>query len=349
MDIKSLNYEEIQEWIAGLGEKPFRGRQVYDWLHKKLATDFEEMSNLGFSLKEKLKEQSDIAEAKPVQILESALDGTKKYLFRFADGSVIESVFLPYRYGNSVCISTQAGCRMGCRFCASTLGGLARNLTPAEMLEQVYRIQVLTGERISHVVLMGAGEPLDNFENVVKFIRMISDEYGLNISQRNITLSTCGLVPQIDRLAELKMPITLAISLHASTQEKRRELMPVAARYRLDELIPACERYFNKTNRRLTFEYSMIQGVNDGEEDGRNLVKLLGKLPCHVNLIPINPVKERNFVQSSGRNMANFKNMLEKNKIDVTIRREMGRDINGACGQLRKSFLTNLEIKEEEG
>ncbi|MCD8118375.1 MAG: 23S rRNA (adenine(2503)-C(2))-methyltransferase RlmN [Lachnospiraceae bacterium] len=339
IDIKSYDYEELKAYFAALGEPAFRATQVYDWLHCKHATDFGQMTNLSKSLREKLAADCTIAKAEPVQILSSALDGTKKFLFRFADGNVIESVFLPYKHGNSVCISTQVGCRMGCRFCASTLDGMTRNLTAAEMLEEVYRISALTGERISNVVLMGAGEPLDNFDEVTRFLRMISDEHGAHISQRNLTLSTCGLVPEIRRLSESDYQITLAISLHAPTQEKRETLMPIARRYPLTELIPACRDYFAKTGRRLTFEYSLIDGVNDTDEDAENLCRLLKNLPCHVNLIALNPIKERNFCESGGLRPIKFKNLLEKNRINVTIRREMGRDINGACGQLRKSYV----------
>jgi len=341
IDIKSYNYIELQDYFVQLGEKAFRAKQVYSWLHEKLVTDFTQMTNIGAALKEKLEAQCYITALTPVEVLESAVDGTKKYLFRLVDGNIIESVFLPYKHGNSVCISTQVGCRMGCKFCASTLDGLTRNLTTSEMLEEVYRIQTLSGQRISHIVLMGAGEPLDNFDNVVKFLEMISDEHGLNISQRNITLSTCGLVPQMKKLAEKDLQITLAISLHASTQETRRELMPIAKRYEISEVIEACRDYFNKTGRRLTFEYSLVRDVNDTKAEAEKLAKLLAKLNCHVNLIPVNPIKERDFRESGAANIANFKNTLEKNGINVTIRREMGRDINGACGQLRKSYLEN--------
>ena len=267
-------------------------------------------------------------------------DGTRKYLFRLSDGNLVESVFMKYRHGNSVCISSQVGCRMGCKFCASTLDGLERNLTGAEMLEQIYAVTKDTGERISNVVVMGTGEPLDNYENLLRFIRMLTDKNGLNISQRNITVSTCGLVPEMYRLAEEKLQITLALSLHAVTDETRREMMPIANRYTIGELMEACAYYFNKTGRRITFEYALAGGVNDSEEAAEALAALAKPLGCHINLIPINPVKERNFVESRQSQIRAFKNKLEKNQINVTIRREMGRDIDGACGQLRRRQLT---------
>ena len=233
---------------------------------------------------------------------------------------------------------------MGCRFCASTIGGKVRNLEPSEMLGQIYKIQRLTGERVHNVVVMGTGEPLDNYENLLQFIRMLTDEHGLHISQRNLTVSTCGIVPKIRELAEEKLQITLALSLHAATQEKRKQLMPVANKYGLEEVLGACREYYEKTGRRITFEYSLVAGVNDNEKDAKELIGLLGKFPCHVNLIPVNPIKERDFVQPDRTKCQAFRNMLEKNGINATIRREMGRDIDGACGQLRKSY-----IDEEKG
>ena len=259
---------------------------------------------------------------------------------------MIESVLMKYHHGNSVCISSQVGCRMGCRFCASTLGGLTRSLLPGEMLDQIYKIQKHSGERVSNLVVMGTGEPLDNYENLVKFIHMLSDEHGLNISQRNITVSTCGIVPNIYRLAAEKLQITLALSLHASTQEKRMELMPIAYKYELSEVMEACRAYFKETGRRLTFEYSLVGGVNDSQKDAQQLAGLLAGLNCHVNLIPVNPIRERSYVQSDHRVIADFKTKLEKYGINVTIRREMGRDIGGACGQLRKSYLDRARGEE---
>ena len=272
---------------------------------------------------------------------ESKIDGTRKYLFALEDGNVIESVWMRYQHGNSVCISSQVGCRMGCRFCASTIGGRVRSLKASEMLEQVYQIQRLTGERVSHVVVMGTGEPLDNYDHLVRFVKLVSSPEGLCISQRNLTVSTCGLVPEMYKLAEEGFAITLALSLHAPNDEKRRELMPVANKYSMEEVIGACRNYFEKTGRRITFEYALAGGNNDSDEDAGELARLLSGLNCHVNLIPINPVKERNFVRSDKKVIVNFQNKLEKYGINVTIRREMGSDIDGACGQLRKSYLDN--------
>ena len=339
LDIKSLFDDVLKERMVSLGEKSFKGKQVFEWLHKKTVGSYEEMTNLSLALRNKLKEQEPLVRLEPVEVQTSKIDGTQKYLFRLSDGNVIESVWMKYRHGNSVCISSQVGCRMGCRFCASTIGGLTRNLLPSEMLDQVYRIQEMTGERVSNVVVMGTGEPMDNYDNLLRFIRILSDEKGQNISQRNLTVSTCGIVPRIRQLAEEGLTITLALSLHAPTDEKRRELMPIANKYSLSEVIPACKYYFDKTGRRLTFEYSLVGGKNDSEEDARELAALVQGLNCHVNLIPVNPIKERDFVQSDKKVIENFKNKLEKYRINVTIRREMGRDIDGACGQLRKKYI----------
>ena len=348
-DIKSLDYEELQQFMASLGEKPFRAKQLYEWMHEKLAADLDEMTNLSKGLRKKLKETTDYTSLEVVERLVSGIDGTEKYLFRLSDGNVIESVLMRYHHGNSVCISSQVGCRMGCRFCASTLGGLTRNLKPSEMLDQIYRIQQVSGERVSNIVVMGTGEPLDNYDNLLKFIRLLTDEHGLNISQRNITVSTCGIVENIRRLANEKLQITLAISLHASNQEKRKELMPIAYKYDIHEVLDATRYYFGQTGRRITFEYSLVGGVNDTEEDARELSALVGDINCHVNLIPVNPIKERSYVQSNHAVIEAFKNKLEKNGINVTIRREMGRDINGACGQLRKSYGYRQATNDESG
>ena len=338
-DIKSMTAEELAAEIANLGEKPFRAAQIYDWMHGKQARSFAEMTNLSKELRRVLEEHFSYTSLTPVDMQESKLDGTKKFLFGLADGNVVESVWMKYKHGNSVCISSQVGCRMGCRFCASTLDGLERNLLPSEMLDQIYAITRLTGERVSNVVVMGTGEPFDNYENLLRFLRLLTDEKGLHISQRNITVSTCGLVPYIYRLAEERLQITLALSLHATTDEKRRRLMPIANRYSIDELMRACADYFSKTGRRITFEYSLVGGVNDTDEDAAELSALAGPLHCHVNLIPVNPIKERDFVQSEAERIIAFKNKLEKNRINVTIRREMGRDIDGACGQLRRRHM----------
>ena len=335
-DIRSYGYNELKKEMEGIGEKPFRAGQIYDWLHVKLADHFDEMTNLSLKLRQKLDEEYEIFPVVMVERQISKIDGTNKFLFRLHDGNMVESVLMRYKHGNSVCISSQVGCRMGCAFCASTIGGLQRNLAPSEMLGQIYQIQKITQERVSNVVIMGTGEPLDNYDNFVKFIRILTDEHGLNISQRNVTVSTCGIVPRMRELAEEKFQITLALSLHGSTQEKRRKLMPVANKYDLSEVLSACDYYFEKTGRRVTFEYSLVHGVNDTDEDARELAGILKPRNCHLNLIPVNPVKERDFVRPSRKNALNFKNKLEKSGINVTIRREMGSDIDGACGQLRR-------------
>ncbi len=343
LDIKSQDLPELKKTVEGLSEKPFRAKQIYEWLHKKQADSFQEMTNLSVSLREKLERNCQIVSLKVLEVQTSKLDGTQKYLFALPDGNVVESVLMKYHHGNSVCISSQVGCKMGCRFCASTIGGWTRNLLPSEMLDQVYKIQKLSKERVSNVVVMGTGEPLDNYDNLLRFIRMLSDEKCLHISQRNITVSTCGIVPRMYDLAQEHLQITLAISLHASNQQKREQLMPIARKYSLDELMKACRNYFEKTGRRLTFEYSLVGGENDSQEDAEELAHLIKGLNCHVNLIPVNPIKERSYVQSDKKVIANFQNKLEKYQINVTIRREMGRDIDGACGQLRKSYIDKKE------
>lgn len=338
-DIKSLTYDELIAFIVSLGEKPFRGKQIYEWIHVKLANSFDDMINIPKGLREKLNELCVYQELKLISKLESSSGETTKYLFMLNDQRVLESVLMKYKHGNSVCISSQVGCKMGCKFCASTIGGFERNLTPSEMLMQIYQIQRISGERVSNVVVMGTGEPLDNFEHLLTFIQLLTDEHGLNISQRNVTVSTCGLVEKIKELADKKLQITLALSLHGPNDKVRSELMPIANRYSIKEVINACEYYYNSTGRRITFEYSMVEGVNDSSELALELQRLIKGLNCHVNLIPVNPIKERNYKQSKLGNIQNFKNILEKNRINVTIRREMGTDIDAACGQLRKSFM----------
>ena len=338
-DLKSLNLEQLTEELLNIGEKKFRAKQVYSWIHEKLVDSFDEMTNLSKDLREKLKDNYTLNSMEVVAVQTSKIDGTQKYLFRLHDGHVVESVLMRYHHGNSVCISSQVGCLMGCRFCASTIGGKVRDLAASEMLGQIYKIQKISEERVHNVVVMGTGEPLDNYDNLVQFIKMLTDENGLNISQRNLTVSTCGIVPKIRQLAEEKFQMTLALSLHATTQEKRKQLMPIANKYDLKEVLDACHYYYEQTGRRITFEYSLVGGVNDTKEDAQELTKLIGKFPCHVNLIPVNPIKERDFVQPNKQECQAFRNKLEKNGINVTIRREMGRDIDGACGQLRKSYL----------
>lgn len=347
IDLKSLTLPELKKELESRGEKAFRAKQMYEWMHVKLARSFDEMSNLSKDLRENCKAWYSYTALEAIQVQESKIDGTKKFLFMLHDGNVVESVWMKYKHGNSVCISSQVGCRMGCRFCASTLDGLERNLMPSEMLDQIYAITRLTGERVSNVVVMGTGEPMDNYDNLLQFIRILTDENGLNISQRNLTVSTCGLVPKMRQLAEEHLQITLALSLHATTDEKRRNLMPIANRYSIEELMDACHYYFEQTGRRITFEYSLVGGVNDTKEDAEELIALAKPLCCHINLIPVNPIKERDYVQSDMSHIQAFKNKLEKSKINVTIRREMGRDIDGACGQLRRKHITNNPTQED--
>ena len=341
MDIKSMTLTELTEYVTSQGYPKFRAKQIYDWCHVKMIRDVEEMKNLPKDIKESLKD--NIISLEVVERLESKSDGTNKFVFRLKDGNVIESVFMPYKHGNSVCISSQAGCRMGCRFCASTLMGLARNLTASEMLDQIYAISYITGERVSNVVVMGTGEPLDNYDNLCRFIHLLTNEDGLHISQRNITVSSCGLVPEIYRLANEEFAITFALSLHAPNDEKRRELMPIANRYSIAEVLKACRYYFDKTGRRITFEYSLVAGENDTKEAADELSALLKGFPCHVNLIPVNPIKERSYQRADAGSVQKFKNRLEKNAINATIRRGMGKDIDAACGQLRKAYMENTE------
>lgn len=342
IDIKSLNYDELADYIVSTGEKKFRAAQLYSWMHEKLACSYDEMTNISDKLKKVLKENTLYTCLVPVRVQESQIDGTKKYLFRLYDGNLIESVFMRYHHGNSVCISSQVGCKMGCRFCASTLNGCVRNLEPSEMLDQIYRIQSLTGERVSNIVIMGSGEPMDNYDNVVKFLGLINSDKGLNISQRNITVSTCGLVPRIKQLAELKLQITLAISLHAPNDELRKTMMPIAYTYSIEQIMDACRYYLSQTARRISFEYSLVKGVNDSPECARQLIKLVHGMNCHINLIPVNPIKERDYEQSEKNSIHNFKEILEKAGVNVTIRREMGRDIDGACGQLRQNHIEGM-------
>ena len=338
-DIRSYTIDELMAEMELLGEKKFRAKQIYEWLHVKCVDDFSEMTNLSKNLRDRLEESYEIPSVHMLKRQVSKQDGTNKFLFQLQDGHVVESVLMRYHHGNSVCIYSQVGCRMGCKFCASTIGGLERNLKASEMLGQIYQIQKISGERVSNVVVMGTGEPLDNYDHFVRFVHLITDEHGLHISQRNITVSTCGIVPNMKRLAEERLQITLALSLHGSTQEKRKQLMPVANKYELSEVLEACDYYFEQTGRRITFEYSLVAGVNDTEEDARELIRLLKPRNCHLNLIPVNPIKERSFLKPSKKSAENFKNIFEKQKINVTIRREMGSDIDGACGQLRRRYV----------
>ena len=342
IDLRALSYAELETLILELGEKKFRAAQIFEWIHKRFAHDLSEMNNIPKALKDKLKNiGTDVHTVTKEMVQISKEDGTRKYLFRLSDDEFVESVYMKYKHGNSVCVSSQVGCRMGCKFCASTIDGLVRNLTAGEMLGQVYEISKDTDTKISNVVIMGSGEPFDNYDNAVKFMRLLNEEKGINISGRNITVSTCGLVPNIRRFADEEMAATLAISLHASNDEKRKEIMPIANSYTIEEIIDACRYFFDKTGRRLTFEYSLISGVNDSDEEAMELSKLLKGLNCHVNLIPVNPIKERTFKSPSKEAAFAFKDKLEKNHINATIRREMGRDIDGACGQLRRRKISS--------
>ena len=324
--------------MTTLGDKPFRAKQIYSWLHEHLVTSYDEMTNLSKSLREKLSAYP-ITALTQADVRISKIDGTRKYLFQLEDGNVIESVLMRYKHGNSVCISSQVGCRMGCRFCASTIGGLTRCLLPSEMLDQIYRIQALTGERVSNVVVMGTGEPLDNYENLLRFIHILTEEGGLHISQRNLTVSTCGLVPKIYDLAKEKLQMTLALSLHAPNDVKRRELMPIANKYSMDEVLEACRYYFKETGRRLTFEYSLVAGVNDSDENARELAKRLEGTQSHVNLIPVNTVEGTGYLKSNIKRQQAFINILAAKNIGATVRRTLGSDINASCGQLKRKHI----------
>lgn len=338
--------DELKVWMSDNGESAFRGKQILSWIYKGVM-DFKGMKNIPKSLINKLEENFTINMPEIVEVYKSELDGTEKFLLGFPDGNLIESVLMRYKHGNSICISTQVGCRMGCKFCASTIEGRVRNLTTGEILSEVIAVQNYIGERISNIVLMGSGEPLDNYDNVVKFLEIVSADYGLNIGQRHITLSTCGIVPKIYELADKELSITLAISLHAFSDEKRKEIMPIANKYTISELLEACRYYLNKTKRRITFEYALVKDVNDGMEDAKALGKLLSGMLCHVNLIPVNEIKENSFKRSSKKAIDDFSEILRNNGIEVTTRREMGSDINAACGQLRRSYIETQKIGGE--
>ena len=339
IDIKSMNINELEDLLKELGEPKFRAKQIFDWLHAKQVDSFEEMTNLSKGLREKLSDTAAINGVEIVRKLVSQIDGTRKYLFALSDGAIIESVLMKYEHGNTVCISTQVGCRMGCKFCASTLDGVERGLTAGEMLSQIYAIQKDCGERVHGTVLMGSGEPLDNYDNVVKFLRLVNDPKGQNMGQRHITLSTCGLVDKMYDLAEEDLQITLAVSLHAPNDGIRTQTMPIAKVYSMDKLLQACRDYADKTKRRITFEYALIHGVNDGDDHAWELVKKLRDMLCHVNLIPVNDVKERNYVKSTADRVKRFAGILNENGVETTVRRKLGSDIDAACGQLRRSHL----------
>ena len=338
-DIRSLTKEELAGRMKELGEKSFRTKQIFCWLHQKKVCSFDDMTDLSKSLRSRLKEEFKLSPLKIKTFQESKKDGTRKYLFELDDGNLIEGVFMRYRDWNTVCISSQAGCDMGCSFCASTVEGCAGSLTAAEMLDEVYAMEKDTGERVSDVVVMGSGEPLLNYDALISFIKNLTDKDGKNLSARSVTVSTCGIVPGIKRLAEESIPVNLALSLHAPTNEKRRSIMPITKKYPLEEVIKACRYYFEKTGRRITFEYALISGVNDTGQDAEELRRLLSGFPCHINLIPVNPVRENGYRAPDRQKAHAFKNTLENFGINVTIRRELGGDIDGACGQLRRKHL----------
>ena len=333
--LKNLTENEMKDFLVSIGEKKFRGSQIFSWIYKGIR-DFDDMKNIPKSLREKLRENSIIGNIDIELRLESQIDNTKKYLFLLNDGNIIETVAMEYESRITVCVSNQVGCRMGCRFCASTIDGLERNLEPWEILDQIMKVQEDLGKRVSNVVMMGSGEPLDNFENSKKFLQLVNEENGLNIGYRHITLSTCGLVDKIYELADMEIPINIAISLHSPFDLERQEIMPVAKKYSINEIIKACNYYISKTNRRITFEYSLIKGKNDSEREAKKLVEMLRGMLCHVNLIPINPIEERDFEKPDMKYINRFKNYLDKKNIPVTIRNSMGADISGACGQLRR-------------
>ena len=338
-DIKSMTLEEVTAELGTLGEKPFRAKQLYDWLHVKLVTDFDQMSTLSKSLRERLKEHYSVTALKVVGERISAVDGTRKYLFGLEDGNVIESVWMKYHHGNSVCISSQVGCRMGCRFCASTQAGRVRNLEAGEICSEIYTAQKDIGERISHIVLMGIGEPLDNFDEVMRFLENISSPEGVNIGMRNISLSTCGLVPKIDQLAEKKLQLTLSVSLHAPNNDIRSGMMPVNDAYPVEVLMQAVRRYQETTGRRVSFEYSMVRGVNDSDACARQLADLIRGMGAHVNLIPINPVDGSPYSATDAANVRRFQQKLESLGVNATVRRRLGSEISAACGQLRRDEM----------
>ena len=338
-DIKSLNLEELTAFVESLGEKKFRAKQIYEWMHRKHVASFSEMTNISAALIEKLNQNCTLTSLKKADVQISKIDGTRKYLFLLDDGNVIESVLMRYKHGNSVCISSQVGCRMGCRFCASTQAGRVRNLEAGEICSEIYTAQKDIGERISHIVLMGIGEPLDNFDEVMRFLENISSPEGVNIGMRNISLSTCGLVPKIDQLAEKKLQLTLSVSLHAPNNEIRSGMMPVNDAYPVEVLMPAVRRYQETTGRRVSFEYSMVRGVNDSDACAKQLADLIRGMGAHVNLIPINPVDGSPYSATDAANVQRFQKKLESLGVNATVRRRLGSEISAACGQLRRDEM----------
>ncbi len=337
-NIKDYSLEELKEELKEIGEKPFRAQQIYQWLYEARVSNFDDMTNLSLELREKLKQIYEIKEFK-IRKKQVASDGTKKYLFDVLDGNAIETVLMQYHYGYSICVSSQIGCKMGCKFCASTGIPFARNLTSGEIIEQIMAVERDTNVRISNIVFMGIGEPLDNYDNVVRAIRIINDPKGLNIGARHISISTSGLVPKIYKLAEENIQCTLSISLHATTNEQRSKMMPINNTYPIEELLQACKDYIEKTHRRISFEYALAKENNDNLEDAKRLVKLLKGMLCHVNLIPINKIENGEYTKSSNENIIKFRDYLNDHGIVATIRRELGSDIDAACGQLRRKNL----------
>ena len=335
--LRSMTQAELGQLLKEMGQPAFRAKQLYIWLHKGVRS-FDEMTNLPKALRDALEARYPLLPPEVVRKQESRKDGTIKYLWKLSDGNCVETVLMRYHYGNTVCISTEVGCRMGCAFCASTLGGLVRKLEPREMLEQVMFTQLDSGLPVSHIVLMGIGEPLDNFENVMRFLELVNSPDGMNISMRHISLSTCGLVPGIDRLAEQKLQLTLSVSLHAPTDEIRNTIMPVNKAYPTEELLAACRRYYEKTGRRISFEYAMINGVNDTPEAAKTLLRRLKGLPAHMNLIPLNHVEESPLKPSTRQAVQQFQQILEQGGIPATVRRTLGGDIDASCGQLRRKY-----------
>ena len=337
IDILALLPSELESQITQLGEKKFRAKQIFNWLHVKQVKSFDEMTDISAQFRRKLDESFCIKSLFAVKKLESCTDNTVKYLYELSDGNHIESVLMEYEHGNTICVSTQVGCKMGCRFCASTIAGYKRDLTSSEILMQIYETQRLSGRKIGGAVLMGIGEPLDNYDNVVNFLGLISDPQGMNMSLRHVSVSTCGIVPKIYELAELKLGITLSISLHSTNDRARSEIMPVNNKYNISELIKACKYYFKVTGRRISFEYSLISGHNDSIEDARELAGLLKNFNCHINLIPVNKIKERDF-HSDRKSAYRFQKYLEELGMNATVRRTLGADIDAACGQLRRDY-----------
>ena len=342
VEFRSLLINEVEDLLEEYNEKRFRGKQIFSWMHKGME-DFNSMSNLPAVLREKLNDIGYIKNMEVITVLKSKIDGTCKYLMALNDNNVIECVLMKYSFGNTICISTQVGCRMGCSFCASTIGGRIRDLTPGEMVGQILKVQRESGEKINNVVLMGTGEPFDNFDNVIKFLKIINCKDGLNIGMRHITISTCGLVPEIKKFSDMDLQVTLAISLHAADDELRKKIMPIAHKYSLKELYEVCRYYIAKTNKRITFEYALIKGINDSDGDAVKLANYLSNLLCHVNLIPVNSVEGNSYIKTDKNNVEKFKEILMKNNIQVTVRRELGSDINAACGQLRRNYLSNID------